>query len=334
MLYPILPQLLVIEQKLKNENEEQEVQSRINRLNDMRGGTPKAKDGTSGGTSGSGAGGSGGGTGLINTFKKLKGKKKKQRNMTAPEISTQDIKAAMTDDARTTSLTPVKEDSTEKKEGRGKGIFGKKQTPKTSKTSTTSTPGETVFRNLQVDVQDDHSLSQRSDHTLSQPMEHLSSDADIVSPTDAKSKSSMSDVIILEPLNLSQTSGKHSGVSLSQSDAFGNEEHLSTQSSVEIPISNSLLDSQHNMDNSNAIWDNREVVKEEDEDEEEEGRYNRLSLCLQGSSALYADYGSKQHKLNLERVQEFLESSGEVEPKDLSVLQDWDGWMVASREIM
>lgn len=320
----------MIEQKLKNEEEEQHVQSRINRLNDMRG-TAKAKDSSSGGTSTSGGGGGGGGTGLKNTWKKLKGKKKKQRNLTAPEISTQDIKAAMTDDARTTALTSVREDGSDKK---GKGIFGKKQ-PKESpkKSASPAVLGETVFKNVQVDSPDVDPLSQRSDRTLSQPAEHTGSDADVISPSDAKSKSSMSDVIILEPLSLSQTSGKHSTVSLSQSDAFvGNEDQFSSQSSAEVPISNALLDTEHNADNDSVIWDNREAVKEEENIDE--GGYNSLGSYLHGSSVLYnRDYGSKQHKLNLERVREFLESSSEMEPKDMSMLQDWDGWMVASKEI-
>ena len=267
--------------------------------------------------------------------------------MTAPEISTQDVKAAMSEDSRT-SLAPLKEDrGTEKKESKGgKGIFGKKQTKETPKHKTTASPavGEIVFKNVLADspVHDDP-LSQRSETALSQPItagHHSTDDPDAISTTadgtDTKSKSSTSDVIVLEPLSLSQASGKHSGVSLSQSDTFaGTEEHYSTQSSAEIAISNVLLDAQHSGDNTSAVWDNREAVKEEgEEDENEDSNYNRLSSYLQGSARLYKDYGSKQHRLNLERVREFLESSGEQEPVDLSVLQDWDGWMIASREIM
>lgn len=292
-------------------------------------GTPKTKDG-------SGIVGSGGGTGLISTWKRLKGKKKKQRNLTAPEISTQDVKTAMTDEADSTStsmLTPLKEGVAEKREGgKGKGIFGRKQskTSADSKESLKPPVAEIVFRNERAEspiVSDDNVLSQKSEPTLSQPDE--AADGEMIGTDLAtNSKSSVSDYVVLEPLDLSQTSGKHSGASLSQSETFaGIEDHCSTHSSTEAVVSN--VESQHNIDNDSALWDNSEVIKEE-------GRvdYGDGGFYWQVSTKLYKDYGNKQHKLNLESVHEFLESSGEIEPADLSVLQEWDGWMVASREIM
>lgn len=353
----------MIHQKLKNEEEEQEVLSRINRLNDIRGGMSKGKDGGGGGsgTGGSGGGGggsgssgggststsSGGGTGLKNTWKKLKGKKKKQRNLTAPEISSQDLKAAgVSNDSHHTStatLSPLKEDgASEKKDGK-KGGKHRKQSKDSSSASKGKTAGlgETVFMNV---------LAESPVGSLSQPDDHLhhhhraatggasSSEVDILSPSDRKSKSSASDVIILEPLSLSQTSGKHSAVSLSQPDTFtGNEDHFSTQSSSEVGPSNALTnEAQHG--SGGGGWGGRlREETEEEEGEEGEGRgydMDHMGSYLRGSSTLYKSYGSKQHRLNLERVHEFLESTGELEPQDLTVLQDWDGWMTASRDIV
>lgn len=317
-------QLVTVQQKLKNEEEEQSLISRINRLNDLRaGGTAKPKD------VGSGAGG-GGGTGLINTWKKLKGKKKKQRNLTAPEISTQDLKAVTPDDMHTTStstLAPVME-SDKKEVGKGKTRFGgKKQVSKTISSPKDASPAaEIVFKNDMADspmLSEDTNLGQTSptfSHLSSSHTDRTTSEIDGTPPTtSAGSKSS--DVIILEPLDLSQTSGKHSGASLSQPEPVtGINEHFSTQSSTEVEISSGLVETQQD-------WDNREVAKEDDV------HYER-GFFLQGSSRLYEDYGSKQHKLNLERVHTFLESSGETEAVDLSTLHDWDGWMIASREIM
>lgn len=311
-----------MQHKLKNKEEEQALTSRINRLNDLRagGGTPKPKDG---GGSAAGGSGTGGGTGLISTWKKLKGKKKKQRNLTAPEISTQDIKAvSMMNDTSTSTLTPVME--RDKKEGKTKTRFGRKQSKDKSgldpKELRTSSVAEIVFKNDLADsplLSEETSLSQMSPSLDGSHVDPAASDIDVTPPPAIPS----SDIIVLEPLDLSQTSEKHSGVSLSQSEPFtGTDEHFNTQSSTsETAISSGLTET-------NEGWDNKEVLNEDD--------IHYEGTNFQGSSRMYKEYGSKQHKLNLERVHTFLESSGETEAVDLSVLQDWDGWMVASREIM
>lgn len=313
-----------MQQKLNNKEEEQALTSRINQLNDLRaGGTPKPKDGggSSGGGSSAGGSGTGGGAGLISTWKKLKGKKKKRRNLTAPEISTQDIKAVtMTDDASTSTLAPVMEK--DRKEGKPKTRFGRKQSKDQDAKDlrSTSSVTEIVFKNDLADgpMLEETSLSQMSPSLDSGHVDPASSDIDATPPPPAISGSKSSDVIILEPLDLSQTSGKHSVASLSQSEPFtGIDEHFNTQSST----------SETATHQSNEGWDNNKEVENEDDIHYEGSKFL-------GSSRLYEDYGSKQHKLNLERVHAFLESSGEIEAVDLSVLQDWDGWMVASRAIM
>ena len=266
-------------------------------------------------------------------MKKLKGKKKKQRNLTAPEISAQDIKTAMSEGgiSNSPSLAPlaeIKEAETKKDGGKtGKARFGKKQAKEKESTKdnrSTSAAPEIVFRNERADSPivsaEEDMFSQRSDPELSQAAA-AGSEVGIAPPAPPTADSSKSsDAIISETLDLSQVSGKHSGTSLSQSETFA--EQFSTQSSSEPAISSILLGGSQG----NEGWDNRDMGR--DDDVHYEGSF------LQGSTKLYDNYGSKQHQLNLERVKVFLESSGEIEPLDLSVLHDWDGWMVASREIM
>lgn len=329
----VLFQLLTVQQKLKNEEAEQALHARISQLNDLRAGGASSKSPKDGGSGmGSGGGGGGGGTGLISTWKKLKGKKKKQRNLTAPEITSQELKAAMGDDTSvsTATLMPVIEN--EKKDGgKGKTRFGKKQSKSNmiKQQRCTSSVTEIVFKNDMIEVtaaqSEESNHSQISEPSLSQPSggSHTTdpavtevdiaptptsevdvapppiSEVDIKPPPTSSLKSS--DFIVLEPLDLSQGSAD-------------NDEHFSTQSSSEVGISSGLVEAHH---------DNEDL-----EDVHYEGSY------LLGSARLYKDYGNKQHKLNLERVHAFLESSKEMEPVDLRVLQDWDGWMVASRDIM
>ena len=332
-----------MQQKLKQDEVIQELKTRINRLNEMRGlGGSKSKDGGSGGgggTSGGGGSSSGGGTGLISTWKKLKGKKKKQRNLTAPEITSQEVKAAMSDETSGSSsatLKPLRENG-EKKDtstlGKGKGLFGKKLSKEKSISEVklkskdipkTAKGGEIVFRNESAESNSEETvLSQVTPTILSQPSDNINSQNAEISPSHtADSKSKSSDVIILEPLSLSQTSGKHSLMSLS------NEEHFSTQSSSDINVDTEVY--AHREDTNRPTWEDGGVIKEE----EDINSADDERFYLRGSSKLYKEFGSKQHKLNLERVHELLESSGEIEPMDLSMLRDWDGWMVATKDLM
>lgn len=47
---------------------------------------------------------------------------------------------------------------------------------------------------------------------------------------------------------------------------------------------------------------------------------------------LYDVFGSHSHHETLKELEEFLDSVGETEPVDLSILEDWDGWMIGSRD--
>ena len=49
---------------------------------------------------------------------------------------------------------------------------------------------------------------------------------------------------------------------------------------------------------------------------------------------LYKNFGSESHRQTLKELEEFLDTSNETEPLDLSKLLDWDGWMIGSRDVV
>ena len=49
---------------------------------------------------------------------------------------------------------------------------------------------------------------------------------------------------------------------------------------------------------------------------------------------VYERFGDETHRRSLHKVHEFLESTGEHKPVDMTVLHDWDGWTIASRDVV
>lgn len=301
-------------------------------------GVSKIKEGGSGSSGGTG----GGGTGIKSTWKKLKGKKKKQRNMTAPEIRTQDLKDAINEHESRKNprgLAALKEDEDDKKGGeKSKSPYSKKQIKEKSSTeplnsSKLKSPevSEIVFRNERAESPVSSEETLLSQPILSESSDSLNPQLEVEIELTSPSRSE-NDVIILEPLELSQASGsgKHSGVSLSQSETYtGTDEHVSTQSSSDVVIV--LNDDLNQESNFDVVWNDGSEIKEEQSISVDDYAHNSY---LNGSAMLYEEFGSKHHKLNLERVHEFLESSKEMKPWDLSLLNDWDGWMVARKNIV
>ncbi len=370
----VLSQLLALQKKLKQHEEVEDVTVRLNKLNEIRGGTPKHPVGGGASSSmavtGSGVTSSSGGGASAAIWKKLKGgKKKKQRNLTAPEISTEEVAEAALQNSAQNNLSMAKsreggksEADTSKKEsggkdaaGKGKGIFGRKQTKEKSSptnrdakrksrdVSEMTKKGEVVLRNdlvMTPSDSDDVGLSQRSSHSLSQTS---TTAADLMGSPALSNRPT--NPIVLEVLDLSQSSGKHPTSSSSSAllpQTNFNEDHCSTQSSSDTGALNPAsqteaepLNSQEESRNSLA-WDRESgVAKGLGRQEEEDTEYNdNFHSYLQGSAELYKEFGSTQHKLNLKKVQEFLESSKEMNPVDLRLLQDWDGWIAAVREIV
>ena len=202
-----------------------------------------------------------------------------------------------------------------------------KSSPTRKRKLSTGTKGFTQTRTESpLSSAEDTSLSQKSDlrfsddHERSQPL----------------LKSSKSEQLIHDQSDLSQASKS----SLPPYGTFvTHDESLSTQSSSDVNIHISpmhqsvedhervppdFLSNEHMKDTEENGDDMLEEVQGQSEAREDDKSTLRL----------YTDFGDEIHKLNLKKVQEFLESCGETEPLDLSTLRHWDGWTMASREIM
>lgn len=313
------PQLISVQKKLKQRAEAAETTTRLEFINQLKE-TERSKTGSAG---------------LKGTWKKLKGKKKKQRNMTAPEISSQTIAEAA---KKSQALATVREDERNK----GKGAIVGKWSKKDSVNASTGEPNSSPrLRRVSVDTSMQRPASQSSNEDTSHvnlklppSVDHFDTQSE---PTQTSTRVTTTppksaDIVITEQFSLSQVSGKISNHSLSQQSYTGPEDQYSSQSSSDIPIStfesaddghfNRGYLSDHHQDNCRI----QEWPEGGSGDLEEEA-YKK------GSLKLYWEFGDKQHKLNLQRVKEFLKSSGENEPVDLRVLLDWEGWMLASKEI-
>ena len=312
----------MVQKKLRQEGELIDSLGKLSELKEQRGGGDRA--GKSGGGSGSG--------GLKNTLKRMKpaGKKKRQRNVTAPEISAEALKV-------------LRKDQTAKP-GAGRGLFGKKTskereggspTKKQEQETVKASPGNQAVRQSAVTAVREEAhvepLNSTEEGVLSQRSElEYAVTGDLASATMPTLSHSKTDPGLSYHPDLSQ-------VSLSSSIP---EETLSTQSSVEaVPmdqlapptLSHPQTDSGGGGGGRDGSPGGSDVVPgEEGEKEEEEGEEDFRKGC----PGLYDDYGDEQHKLNLKHVLKFLETCNESSPVDLSSLVDWDGWTLASKEVM
>ena len=256
-----------------------------------------------------GKSGAGSGGGLKNTFKKMKpaGKKKRQRNVTAPEISAEALKGLRKEQ----QAKPAKESV-------GRGLFGKKPAKSEKEGGSprkAEQEREKVIREEETNLQElagDRPLSQKSDSHLSEYAPPISEDA-LAPPVSTLSHSKTDSAISYhQQPDLSQ-------LSLSSSIP---EEAGSTQSSIEGVALEQLAPPTLEVGSGGGSQEVevREEVVEKD--------------FRKGCPELYDGYGDEQHKLNLKHVLKFLESCNEASPVDLSCLVDWDGWTLASKEVM
>lgn len=312
-----LEALISVQRKLKKTSGAAETATKLQRVHQLKE-TEKSKTG---------------GAGLKGTWKKLKGKKKKQRNMTAPEISSQSIAEAVKKNQ--SALATVKEDEGNK----GKGGLSTKWTKKDVNAST----GETKIspkqpkKSIESLVKTNHRPESQSSNEdaltqsqvslqLSPATEHLGthgSRAHTMPSNVTLSPPKSAEIVFTDQFSLSQASGKISNLSLST----GGEDQYSTQSSSDIPIST--------FDQTDEGHFNHGYSSDHQVHEWPEGGTGDLDeeAYKKGSLKLYWEFGDKQHILNLQRVKDFLKSSGENEPVDLNVLLDWEGWMLASKDI-
>lgn len=316
--YIVYLQLIAVQKKLKQKVEATETATRLEQINQLKE-SEKSKTGSAG---------------LKGTWKKLKGKKKKQRNMTAPEISSQTIAEAA---RKSQALTTVKEDEGCKEKQLLSDEWSKKGNVNASTGEPNSSP---KIRRASVDVNIQRPASQSSNEDtnfstqkLKTPStDYLESKSDITQTPNhsATTPPKSAEIVVSDQFSLSQTSGKVSNHSLSQNSCNGLEDHYSSQSSSDIPISTFGDECHYNRGYlSDHHHDNQHIP------DWPEGGSGDLKdeVYKKGSLKLYWEFGNKKHKSSLQQVKEFLKSSGENEPVDLDILLDWEGWMLASKEI-
>lgn len=288
---------------------------KLSKLKEEGGGDKTAKSGSSSG-------------GLKNTLKKMKpaGKKKRQRNITAPEISVEALKGLRK--AETQKPT---------KDGGGRGLFGKKTTNKEKEVAPHKKSGQDIsLPQRQTAI----SAIKEEEHVPLRVMEEEKNDAhfseyalasrDLSATLPSLSHSKTDSAINYQP-DLSQ-------VSVSSSIP---EEALSTQSSLEaVPLEQLAPPSRGHpeADSGGGSQDGfklspggSDVIVAGGEGEELEGVEKDFR---KGCPALYDDYGDEQHKLNLKHVLKFLETCNETSPADLTGLEEWDGWTLATKELV
>ena len=325
----LVVQLIEVQKKLRQEGELIDSLAKLSKL--------REQGGDKGGKSSGGSGGGGGG--LKNTLKKMKpaGKKKRQRNITAPELSAEALKGLRKE--------PVAAAKTSK-EGTGRGLFGKKQQTKSEKEggspekkrkeTEVGRDGGGIREEEEGNVQDPFSggedgvLSQRSDTRVS---DYALSSHDLPPATiphmltHSKTDSALNYQPDLSQLSLSSSIPEEAG---------------STQSSFEaVPLDNLAPPSRgHPEADSGGGGSQEDPPGGGGEGGSQEGspggggREGEERDFRKGCPELYDDYGDEQHKLNLKHVLKFLDTCSESQPADLSSLVDWEGWTMASKEVM
>ena len=293
-------QLIAVQKKLRYEGELIDSLAKLSLLREQ-GGDKAAK-------SGAGSGG-----GLKNTLKKMKpaGKKKRQRNVTAPEISAEALKGLRKEQA----VKPGKD---------GRGLFGKKPAKSEKEGGSPRKTDQDGVRETTIreEGNDQPVISSAGDG----PPKSESRLSEYAPPTVGELPAAPLPHSKTDPSLSYQTHADLSQLSLSSSIP---EEAASTQSSLEgVALEQLAPPSGGNTEYAGPGGGGSEDRVQGGKEEVEERDFRK------GCPELYNDYGDEQHKLNLKHVLKFLESCNETSPVDLSSLVDWDGWTLVSKGVM
>ena len=305
MLLYVISQLIAVQKKLKHEGELIDSLAKLSQL--------KEQGGDKAGKSGGGSGG-----GLKNTLKKMKpaGKKKRQRNVTAPEITAEALKG-------------LRKEQSGKATKDGRSLFGKK-TSKTEKEGGSPKKGEQQEEVKDTGIKEEEPLTATEDGVLSDCRFSEFSVASQELPAAVPALSSLSHSKT-DPAISHQLQPELSQLSLSSSIP---EETGSTQSSLEAVDMEQITSpsvGQLGVGLESPEGPRISQGRASDDEKEEDGEERDFR---KGCPELYDDYGDEQHKLNLKHVLKFLEGCNETSPVDLNCLVDWDGWTLASKEVM
>lgn len=256
---------------------------------------------------------------------KPSGKKKRQRNITAPEITVEALKGLRKEETQKTA-----------KDAGGRGLFGKKPTSKEKEGGALQKkPGQEISSPQAISaIKEEEPLRVMDKEKNERFSEYALASHDLSATVPNLSHSKTEPAISYQP-ELSQ-------VSLSSSIP---EEALSTQSSLEAVPLEQLAPPSRGHPEADSGGGSQEALKlspggsdvivvgREEEEAELEGEGMEKDF-RKGCPALYDDYGDEQHKLNLKHVLKFLETCNETSPVDLTTLEDWDGWTLATKELM
>ena len=289
----------MVQKKLRQEGELIDSLGKLSHLRETGGGDKGGKSGA------------GSGSGLKHTLKKMKpsGKKKRQRNVTAPEITVEALKV-------------LRKEQSGKPGRDGRGLFGKK--PAKSEKEGSPRKADASEGAKEAVIHEEERVG-----SVEPPPKSESRLSEYAPPTVGELPAAPLPHSKTDPSLSYQTHPDLSQLSLSSSIP---EEAGSTQSSLEgVALEQLAPPSGGHVEEAGSGGGGEEGDRggSEVKDEEVEVRDYR-----KGCPELYDDYGDEQHKMNLKHVMKFLESCNETNPADLSCLVDWDGWTLASKEVM
>lgn len=261
-----------------------------------------------GGGAAAAGGGAGGGV-IKGTWKKLKEKRLKKRNSayTEPPSTQADLEAS---DKKTTRQSPAQKSKPKKQ--KENLVMNKEETKARESVETSSTD---EWSGSRTDSKN-NSLTRKEDEKT--PEDHM------------------------EPNDIQSDSLNNSNLTSSESPNFAHAERDLPPLVQEIVIEDQLSSSE----SQNFVRPERDLPFTEDHTNsltvnDRDGLESISPIeDTDGPSfepqdlSVYERFGDDRHRKSLRKIQEFLESTGENEPVDLTVLREWDGWMVASRDVV
>ena len=248
----------------------------------------------SGGGAGGGGGGTGGGGGIKSTWKKLKEKRMKKKNSTTSELPHIQTDADPADKKAVQPHSPARDKSKKQKVTSSSTLLGTKEEARTK--DHVETPSSAEEGSLsRTSSKGDSSGRKEGENS---PGGHTSDvEHSDLSPSMSTSKLSSSE---------SATFATHDS---------GLVDHLPPVIVTEEQCDLSRA--------SDSVGD--EPCSPVEQTDSPDG------LPVQ---SVYESFGDEKHRKSLQKIQQFLDSTEEDEPVDLTALQDWDGWTVASRDIV
>ena len=272
--------------------------AQLARLSDQRECSPQTgkRPVTAAAAAGVGGAGTGGGGVIKGTWKKLKEKRLKKRNSAYTESPTTPGDMAESGDKKGTArqLTPA-------------ALKGSKPKKPKETTPAVSKEGVKAHDNIETPSSTDESSLSRSgsreERSKSDSLGRKSNDLEKTSED-------------LTPDDLSNSD--HSKMPSSEGSSFVDSDRNQAEPQIVVIEDHPDL----------STTNDRESVELTSPLEETDSPHDDQL------ETVYERFGDETHRRSLHKVRELLESTGEHKPVDMTVLQDWDGWTIASRDVV